>query len=81
MDHRLHARFGLKWNPFLPDVPTSALRETPQIASFRWAGREPPAGAWRLRDGERRTRHRKERRAAHRRRGAVPGAPTSRPPP
>ena len=36
MDHRLHARFGLKWNPFLPDVPTSALRETPQIASFRW---------------------------------------------
>lgn len=29
-------RFGLKWNPFLPDVPTEACFITPQIDNFCW---------------------------------------------
>ena len=28
------ALYGLKWNPFTPDVPQEALLQTPQIASF-----------------------------------------------
>jgi type II secretory pathway predicted ATPase ExeA len=30
------ALYGLKWNPFAPDVPTEALRLTPQVESFCW---------------------------------------------
>jgi general secretion pathway protein A len=36
MDHKLLALFGLKYNPFLPDVPTEALLTTPRIESFCW---------------------------------------------
>jgi type II secretory pathway predicted ATPase ExeA len=28
--------FGLKWNPFLPDVPPEALCRTPRLESFIW---------------------------------------------
>lgn len=31
---KLHAIFGLKWNPFTPDQPTEALYVTPAIKSF-----------------------------------------------
>lgn len=31
---KLHALFGLKWNPFTPDQPTEALCVTPPIESF-----------------------------------------------
>jgi type II secretory pathway predicted ATPase ExeA len=33
---KLLALFGLKWNPFAPDVPDEALHTTPAIASFCW---------------------------------------------
>jgi general secretion pathway protein A len=37
MDARkLSALYGLKWNPFLPDVPVEALCETPRIKQFAW---------------------------------------------
>ena len=35
MKKKLHALYGLKWNPFLPDVPAEALFEHPPLASFR----------------------------------------------
>jgi len=31
---QLLALFGLKWNPFTPDVPTEALHVTPRVESF-----------------------------------------------
>jgi len=36
MSKKLTALYGLKWNPFLPDVPTEALHVTPRIESFAW---------------------------------------------
>ncbi len=37
MDARkLSALYGLKWNPFLPDVPVEALCETPRSKHFAW---------------------------------------------
>jgi general secretion pathway protein A len=33
---KLHALFGLKWNPFLPDLPVEALWRTPKIDHFCW---------------------------------------------
>jgi general secretion pathway protein A len=36
MDHKLLALFGLKYNPFAPDVPTEALLTTPKIENFCW---------------------------------------------
>jgi general secretion pathway protein A len=37
MDPRkLSALYGLKWNPFLPDVPIEALCKTPRIDHFTW---------------------------------------------
>ncbi len=35
MKHELQALYGLKWNPFLPDVPTEALFATARVQSFR----------------------------------------------
>jgi general secretion pathway protein A len=35
MKHQLQALYGLKWNPFLPDVPTEALYVTARLQSFR----------------------------------------------
>jgi type II secretory pathway predicted ATPase ExeA len=34
--HRLLAFYGLKWNPFTPDVPIEGLLATPPIEHFAW---------------------------------------------
>lgn len=36
MDTKLLALFGLKYNPFAPDIPTDALRATPRTDDFCW---------------------------------------------
>ena len=36
MNKKLLALYGLKWNPFAPDVPVEALRVTPRIESLCW---------------------------------------------
>jgi len=36
MNKKLLSLYGLKWNPFGPDVPTEALLTTPRIDSFCW---------------------------------------------
>lgn len=36
MNKKLLALYGLKWNPFAPDVPAEALHVTPRIDSFCW---------------------------------------------
>jgi type II secretory pathway predicted ATPase ExeA len=36
MNKKLLALYGLKWNPFSPDVPTEALLVTPRVESFCW---------------------------------------------
>ena len=33
-NRRLSALFGLKWNPFLADIPSEALLKTPQTDLF-----------------------------------------------
>lgn len=33
---KLSALYGLKWNPFLPDIPVEALCKTPRIDHFAW---------------------------------------------
>lgn len=35
MKRKIHALYGLKWNPFLADVPTEALFESARLGSFR----------------------------------------------
>ena len=36
MTKKLQQIYGLKWNPFAPDVPTEALLVTPRVESFAW---------------------------------------------
>ena len=36
MNKKLLSLYGLKWNPFAPDVPVEALHVTPRIESFCW---------------------------------------------
>lgn len=36
MNNKLLALYGLKWNPFAPNVPTEALHVTPRLESFCW---------------------------------------------
>jgi type II secretory pathway predicted ATPase ExeA len=36
MNKKLLSLYGLKWNPFSPDVPTEGLLVTPRIESFCW---------------------------------------------
>jgi type II secretory pathway predicted ATPase ExeA len=36
VNKKLLGLYGLKWNPFAPDVPVEALRVTPRIESFCW---------------------------------------------
>jgi general secretion pathway protein A len=36
VNKKLLALYGLKWNPFAPDVPAEALHVTPRIGSFCW---------------------------------------------
>ena len=33
---KLLALYGLKWNPFSPELPTEALLVSPKIDSFCW---------------------------------------------
>ncbi len=34
--HRLQALYGLKWNPFSPELPLEALYVPPRIENFCW---------------------------------------------
>ena len=36
MNKKLLSLYGLKWNPFSPDLPTEALRLVPKVQSFCW---------------------------------------------
>ncbi len=36
MNKKLLALYGLKWNPFSPELPTEALHITPKIENFCW---------------------------------------------
>jgi type II secretory pathway predicted ATPase ExeA len=36
MNQKLLALYGLKWNPFAPDVPVEALMRSPRIDTFCW---------------------------------------------
>jgi type II secretory pathway predicted ATPase ExeA len=36
MNSKMLALYGLKWNPFAPNVPTEALHVTPRLESFCW---------------------------------------------
>jgi len=36
VNKKLLALYGLKWNPFAPDMPVEALRVTPRVESFCW---------------------------------------------
>jgi general secretion pathway protein A len=36
MDHKLLALFGLKFNPFSPELPSEALLSSPKLESFCW---------------------------------------------
>jgi type II secretory pathway predicted ATPase ExeA len=36
MNQKLLALYGLKWNPFTPDVPTEALFVPPKVENFCW---------------------------------------------
>lgn len=36
MNQKLLALYGLKWNPFTPDVPTEALYVPPKVEDFCW---------------------------------------------
>jgi hypothetical protein len=34
MNHRLLAQYGLKWNPFSPELPTEAIHVPPRLENF-----------------------------------------------
>jgi len=36
MNKKLLALYGLKWNPFSPELPTEALHMTPKVENFCW---------------------------------------------
>jgi general secretion pathway protein A len=36
VNNKMLALYGLKWNPFTPNVPTEALHVTPRLESFCW---------------------------------------------
>jgi type II secretory pathway predicted ATPase ExeA len=36
MNHKLQALYGLKWNPFSPELPTQAIFVHPKIENFCW---------------------------------------------
>jgi type II secretory pathway predicted ATPase ExeA len=36
MNKKLLSLYGLKWNPFSPELPTEALYVTPKVDHFRW---------------------------------------------
>jgi general secretion pathway protein A len=36
MNQKLLALYGLKWNPFTPELPTEAIYVPPRIETFCW---------------------------------------------
>ena len=36
MNKKLLSVYGLKWNPFSPDVPVEGLHLTPRVENFCW---------------------------------------------
>ena len=36
MNKKLLSLYGLKWNPFSPELPSEALRTTPALENFCW---------------------------------------------
>ena len=36
MNQKLLALYGLKWNPFTPEVPIEALYVAPKVENFCW---------------------------------------------
>ena len=36
MNQKLLALYGLKWNPFSPEIPLEAILITPKLANFCW---------------------------------------------
>lgn len=36
MNHKLLALYGLKWNPFSPELPTEMIYVPPKIENFCW---------------------------------------------
>jgi type II secretory pathway predicted ATPase ExeA len=36
MNHKLLSLYGLKWNPFSPELPTQAVHITPKVEQFYW---------------------------------------------
>ena len=36
MNKKLGSLYGLKWNPFSPEIPTEACRTTPALETFSW---------------------------------------------
>ena len=40
MNKKLLSLYGLKWNPFSPDLPTEALRSVPQVQRLACGCRE-----------------------------------------
>ena len=78
MNQKLLALYGLKWNPFTPEVPIEALYVPPKVENFCWRIEQAH-----LREGgfaldPRRSRHRQKRRHAPARRAARRAWPTSR---
>jgi len=63
MNHKLLALYGLKWNPFISEVPTEALYVPPKVENFCWRIEQAH-----LREGAspdpRRSRQRQKRRHA-----------------
>ena len=45
MNNKMLALYGLKWNPFTPNVPTEALHVTTRLESFCWRVQQLPATA------------------------------------
>jgi type II secretory pathway predicted ATPase ExeA len=54
MNKKLLSLYGLKWNPFSPDLPTEALYVSPRIESFCWRIEQAlvPEGGFALIGGE-----------------------------
>ena len=42
MNKKLLALYGLKWNPFSPELPTEALHVVPKVESFCWRVEQGP---------------------------------------
>ena len=79
MNQKLLALYGLKWNPFTPEVPTEALYVPPKVENFCWRIEQAHLREGRLRVDPRRPRFRQKRRHAPARRAPrATGGPLGR---